>query len=94
MSVETFTYIGTALILGIFSLIAWYVRESITKNRQNWSKVFSELENIKNTQTALTKDLGFLHGKTSEHADRITKLSDKTLEYERRFSILETKIAK
>jgi hypothetical protein len=56
--------------------------------------VFTDLDSIKNTQINLTKDVGFLQGKVTEHAERLERITEKNIENERRFSILETKIAK
>jgi|GEM_PF-3789125 len=82
------------IIGGIVALLTAVIGYAEVNTRRNWSRVFTDLDSIKNTQINLTKDVGFLQGKVTEHAERLERITEKNIENERRFSILETKIAK
>jgi len=82
------------IIGGIVALLTAVIGYAEVNTRRNWRRVFTDLDSIKNTQINLTKDVGFLQGKVTEHAERLERITEKNIENERRFSILETKIAK
>jgi len=92
MTQEIFYYLGSGLFLGVSSLIWWYIRYSIIKQKEDKKMIQNEFAEIKQLFAGINKDIGFIFGEQKQQGGQLEKHNNRLLQNETRLTRIETRV--
>ena len=76
---------------GLIGLLWWSVKQKIVRTNNNFSKLFSSIEDLKNSLISLSKDIGNLQGKQQELEKRLNNQSNQMMRHLELITEIKTK---